>query len=387
MEHSGYRKVSARASCWSGSRLTSAAFALPTSAFVAVGSIIGAADAVAQTRVDLDQFSDAPGCIIDPVLETRLGDATGDGMIESETVVLAHNKVSNEFGVAAQASVKVFSAEGEYVRVVGRRGDGPGEFQFIHDIAFSGTNLIVMDQRQRRWTVLSDRGRVLSDSPLRVQPGQFIVVSQDTIVVGSVDLSASAVGYPLHLVQLSDGTILQHFGSQTGEFNVSEPYARRVRVASGGKGASIWVANPRRLHLEEWSLNGELVRIVSGEPDWFPPVTKVPPLGERPPTRLRQFALDGRGRLWVTTWVADRNWEAVARESRDNVEGAISDTRGYFDTRVDLFDLEGRTRCGPHVWESDQVNLMLRADEVLAATVEYDDSLVPRVALYRLEAR
>ncbi|HEX7049992.1 MAG TPA: hypothetical protein VF188_07230 [Longimicrobiales bacterium] len=77
----------------------------------------------------------------------------------------------------------------------------------------------------------------------------------------------------------------------------------------------------------------------------------------------------------------------------------VYDDAGYgyavytrFPTRIKRFDARAavvRTRrhYGSRRWESDTVMLLLRAGEVLAAQVEYDERMAPRVVPYRLDVR
>lgn len=62
--------------------------------------------------------------------------ADGDG-----TIYVADN-LANE--------VRVFGADGSYVRTIGRRGGGPGEFGDLYSLAWLGDELVAMDPRNAR---------------------------------------------------------------------------------------------------------------------------------------------------------------------------------------------------------------------------------------------
>ncbi len=60
-------------------------------------------------------------------------------------------------------SIKVLDAEGKYLRVVGRKGSGPGEFGRISDLALlSDGRLLVTDFETRRTSLFSPEGEFLS---------------------------------------------------------------------------------------------------------------------------------------------------------------------------------------------------------------------------------
>ncbi len=80
--------------------------------------------------------------------------------------------------------IRAFQSDGAYLGAFGRRGDGPGEFQFVVELFFQGDTLVVFDGRPRRGTRLtSDLAMVgtwstLSESgiwgPIGFGAGRFI---------------------------------------------------------------------------------------------------------------------------------------------------------------------------------------------------------------------
>jgi len=63
-------------------------------------------------------------------------------------------------------AVKVFDAQGRYLRTIGRKGDGPGEFAQIADLAIlPNSSLMVTDFEARRTSFFSPAGQFLSSFP------------------------------------------------------------------------------------------------------------------------------------------------------------------------------------------------------------------------------
>lgn len=56
-------------------------------------------------------------------------------------------------GDGLEFTIRVYDSEGTHLRDIGRRGEGPGEFQRIHALRVAGGNLHVLDYNQRRITV------------------------------------------------------------------------------------------------------------------------------------------------------------------------------------------------------------------------------------------
>jgi hypothetical protein len=63
---------------------------------------------------------------------------------------------------AGESALKVFSESGEYLRAIGRQGEGPGEFRSISWVALEGDTLIVHDFSIRRLTFLHLDGTLLN---------------------------------------------------------------------------------------------------------------------------------------------------------------------------------------------------------------------------------
>lgn len=77
----------------------------------------------------------------------------------------------------AQDRVVVLNAAGELLRVIGRGGEGPGEFGYINDVrVLPGDSLLVLDPMQDRISVFRPNSAVLAHTrPLRQEMGEFVV--------------------------------------------------------------------------------------------------------------------------------------------------------------------------------------------------------------------
>lgn len=348
--------------------------------------VLPSAKLVAQEQINLDSFAGCSECRLRPTLDLRLGRSVPD-LIENRAARAVFDPTKREYVVmAGPATLAFFDASGRYLRQIGRAGRGPGEFRIVRHVGFSEGQTVILDVGQGRWTVLREDGRVRYHNVPVAASSSFIVVAPDTVVLAAMGTTPDDAGFPLHLIALSAGEILGHFGSETGDFNAARPWARQVLVAPSSTPRSVWLARPNRLRFEEWSLQDALLRVVEGTPDWFPPVDEIPPFGQEPPTRLRQFAVDSAGKLWVTSWVAGANWQNAVETAQRTPDGErIIDTAEYFATRVDLYDLRRKAYYGSFRWDNDQVRLLDRNGEVLIQIVEWDSDMTVFLSLYRLE--
>jgi hypothetical protein len=75
-------------------------------------------------------------------------------------------------GNGGSASVRVFDAEGRFLREFGRSGQGPGEFRSINAIWFAGDTVVVVDRRAFRASLFGRDGTFLTSWDLRLDDGR-----------------------------------------------------------------------------------------------------------------------------------------------------------------------------------------------------------------------
>jgi hypothetical protein len=84
---------------------------------------------------------------------------------------------------ARDGVIRVYSGDGDYLREIGKPGQGPGEFNFPYTVDFYDEKIYVADSSNKRIQILSLDGRYLSGFRLMESPEQLIVLDEDTIVV------------------------------------------------------------------------------------------------------------------------------------------------------------------------------------------------------------
>jgi len=353
----------------------------------ALSMTLSAGSLCAQQIIDLSSFERCRACEVELVLDLRLGDPDLPGGIESEAAEVVFDAVHGGYAVFHRggAHVQLFDSLGTFQRVLGREGGGPGELRMLSDVAFADGNIVMLDVEGRKFVVMNRAGELVTDIRIDLRTGDLRVVSTDTVVIGSMDMRPDLVGYPLHLVSLSDGAVLQHFGSLDGEWNAAaEPFADLIRLGQSVGDRSIWRGYVSRLRLEEWGLDGSLVRVVTGDFGWFPPAVRV---REGPHSYLASSDVDRDERLWLITTVPDPDWRRVQRGA--GPEGLLrrEDYDRWWNSRLDVFDLRTQEHLGTITWDESRVFLTSRKGRTLVYLVEYDERMVPRVALYRLSVK
>lgn len=201
----------------------------------------------------------------------------------------------------------IFDADGAFVRTVGSRGQGPGQFSYIYALVFDDEgNLYVFDRE--RVTMFSPEFEILEtkQTPLRVRRGLFF---QDGFVVASPSLSEDAVGLPLHFLG-KDLEIVRSF-APTERTEGPEWQVLQSRGISRSIDGLIW-AHPTNSYLvEEWDPStGNRHRAFERTVEWFEPWVDHRSLSlEAPPQpRLAGVWQDDDGLLWTVSAVAAEKW-------------------------------------------------------------------------------
>lgn len=84
---------------------------------------------------------------------------------------------------AEDCAVKVFSKRGGFVRAIGRKGRGPGEFSFPSGVSVLGGRLTVADKLNHRLQVLDAAGRHVRSLALPFAPDRVLVLAVDRWLV------------------------------------------------------------------------------------------------------------------------------------------------------------------------------------------------------------
>ena len=220
---------------------------------------------------------------------------------------------SGNFYVAPASSlyeVLVYDSSGQFVRAVGRRGRGPGEFSFVRHIAVSpagDVHTIDAPNRYTRWS--SGMSSVIATATVPFTVSDWIFLDDTTFVVqpeqqGEVSALQLAVFKAGRLVTTA-------IAPQRSPFRIDRPL-RRLGSSPGGFVAS-WLT---RYRMEKWSGDGRLTEVLERSAEWFPPrpvtqITRGPPTQVKPDPVFAAVAGDGHGRIWTIVHVADPDWRPI----------------------------------------------------------------------------
>jgi len=153
-------------------------------------------------------------------------DAEGNVILFSPQFYLADASGRIWIGERQDQSFKVFDSEGNFLKTVGAKGDGPGEFQSLAYCGFAPDGrLVVSDFRARRTSVFDREGNFLSDFKWRNMLSRLHLIRQNSFVADELIYGDRADEPRLYIRELDfEGQELRTFG----EFTLPRPKSIRI---------------------------------------------------------------------------------------------------------------------------------------------------------------
>jgi hypothetical protein len=220
----------------------------------------------------------------------------------------------------------IYGPDGRFLRELGRRGEGPGEYLGGAMIAaLPGDSVLVFDRNllvlRPDLTVARTITQAMSTFALEIFDWPRGVFNK---LPGNVEMPGPVyVRKPFQMVDLSGPTprVLRSFGAgfDIGVTPSRTPY-------------QVWVWDYSPYRIEKWSSAGERVDAIERHPSWFPEGERpAPQRNQLPPAHLQWVQEDSQGLVWVFISYPVGIWP----------EGAGPITREmekYFRTRVEVID-------------------------------------------------
>lgn len=251
---------------------------------------------------------DCPECRISAERIAVFGESDGDGALEGRPLVSAefggHRLVIQPDG-SPQLPL-LFSASGRFVKALGARGDGPGEFRRPARTLVRNDTAWIIDGSLRRATAVVSDGMIGATVPWQRIP--FDAISRDD---GAWILAGGAGAARAMALVSPTSVVLQEFGD-----SIPSSGTRRV-LADGPRG--FWsAATLFRLRFEEWAGPDSMLRVIEPITTHFPAYDRMETAtpDRPPPPSLRGFWADSLGRLWALLEVPAREWRTGFGEPR-----------------------------------------------------------------------
>jgi hypothetical protein len=155
-------------------------------------------------------------------LHTRVGAVDGPAALTRIGAVTVDSALNLYIAQPAEQVVRVFNRNGELVRTIGRRGDGPGEMRHITSIGLRHDTLWISDSRLRRMSMFSLTGRFHYSFQWQqavLAPGSFLA-DGSIVPVWILEGNAQAPSaWPVTRMR-RDGTVIDTIAMAAGPRNI-----------------------------------------------------------------------------------------------------------------------------------------------------------------------
>lgn len=280
-------------------------------------------------------------CRIELTRLISLSDSLHPGLFAYSPLVMRDSRglwyaTSNTDGLK---QVGVFDQDGGLKRVLGNRGEGPGEFGHINHIVVGfGDTLYVYDHSLLRRTVFDPDHEFVRTDPIPAFMRQIVPLPSALMVVNSRIATRERVGWPLHTIG-PDGGVFHSFGADPPVSRPDRTVHEDRSIAIDG-GGLLWVAPRNAYELSTYSAVSARFeptnRLYRRQAEWFQPWTDRSPDGRpRPSVAQIAFAAEDPTLLWVLISVADPEWAPLRQPTRSSKELVDS----LYDSILEVIDV------------------------------------------------
>lgn len=115
--------------------------------------------------------------------------------------------------------IKVFDSDGKYIKTIGAKGSGPGEFQMIAYLAITKDGkLIVMDRRARRTSFFDTSGQFLKSFQWQTDYYNFILMRSSSYIISEIVYGTDRQFQELFVKEIDfNGKEIRSYGQFTPE--------------------------------------------------------------------------------------------------------------------------------------------------------------------------
>jgi hypothetical protein len=198
--------------------------------------------------------------------------------------------------------IAVFDADGRFLRTIGHKGGGPGEFEEIRRLHVGPGDSLYVSHDFTRLSVFTPElefKRTWVLKTVSFAPGPFVIRANGQMLALRFGGRGGTEDHPMRTFQ-PDGTPVNGFGEQT-RFTTGRQYA-----ALAVTGQTVWAGVMTRYELDLFDVSGRHMRTLRRTVGWFP-APQTPPRPGPPAALLTDIAASSSNLLWVLTSVASPN--------------------------------------------------------------------------------
>lgn len=238
----------------------------------------------------------------------------------------------------------LFDDRGRFIRAVGRKGMGPGEFLNIRAVAVHADTALVLDERLAKESAVVASGGVVRERSVELHNIESALMVGDRMIINANVPTARRAGIPIHSLG-DNGRLDRSFDAGNASLLPENPWIL-PRVLAPSVEGTFWAIARDAYVAERWTQEGRLLSTVEREAEWYP-AHSVRPIGtaETPPPWTTGIREIGRDTIMVLILVASPGYSALLGPRRMTPRGLrydVSDRGALYDTVVEVLDLGER---------------------------------------------
>ncbi len=310
---------------------------------------------LAQVSAQVTLIPDAPSCercTITVRALHELGTSDGPAGLAGLPGIVQVDGQGRYWVVQNEHVPLVFDSTGKFLRALGTRGQGPGEFERVRAVVPLGADTtLVLDPGNGRASILDRELKTVSTMAFRWQVGPGLWRSGREILATSILRAPESAGWPLHIISFDgrEARVLRSFGPGPRKYDENDSgalFALRWNLAEAA-GGGVWTGERDRYRITRWSADGSILQQLERRPEWFAVPSHLELLGglRKPPTpRMADgIAESTDGLLWTFTLVPGADWQSAwppppsatggrsgpgENPARDRIREVVSNDRG-----------------------------------------------------------
>lgn len=210
----------------------------------------------AQEDVVVSSAVECPACELQLTRTLSLGTPEA-GLLGAEPSSVRRDSAGNFYLTQYNydSDILVFAPSGTFKQVVGREGEGPGEFKNVRSIDLRADSIYAFDNGNARLSVFSPELSFVRSAPL---PTTFVqhgaILPSGNIVTNATVSSPEAIGLPLHVIS-PEGDLISSFGSDGAMAPGGLGIQRRIATSSSLRGG-LWSAHRTQYTIQLWDHDG-----------------------------------------------------------------------------------------------------------------------------------
>jgi hypothetical protein len=302
-------------------------------------------------------------------------------------------------------NIKAFTPEGQFIKVIGRPGQGPGEFNHPYRIAALGNGILVWDMDNERLCALTAEGEFLKSIPVQRAEGRpqkmkslpdgNVVIEKEIVHFGEKDIPQDCIIQIAAPDLTLKKTILSHpiwrnkYRKIQGMFtNILQPFSPGVHwdvtpqgdiVIGFSADYSIEIHHAEKGKLSAFSHKHDPVKVTDEDKEIYFSSLYFGPLGDAKkgiPKELRNMHEFPKVKPAFTGLLVDPEGNILVFPSRK--------AGGKSDIVFDAFDSEGRFIGKVRAATTSSFPSRSKVDKEFIWSIERDDEGYSKVVKYRI---